>query len=105
LKGVDWAGQTVKGNADDIALKEALANKQIAFQAVPTNTAYPSEKLVKDKLDLKADKADVVSDFIGGIVKLGVPMMPRNCMNCSTHEFTDWISTKPQVQAQDCLML
>ena len=38
---------------------ENEANKRTTFQAAPTNTAYPSEKLVKDSLDLKADKSTV----------------------------------------------
>jgi len=34
---------------------ELTANKVVAFQSTPTDTAYPSEKLVKDSLDGKAD--------------------------------------------------
>ena len=35
---------------------ENSANKKTAWQATPDNTSYPSEKLVKDSLDLKVDK-------------------------------------------------
>ena len=38
---------------------EDSANKVTEFQATPTDTAYPSEKLVKDSLDDKADTADL----------------------------------------------
>lgn len=34
---------------------ETTSNKVTAFQVVPDNTHYPSEKLVKDNLDLKAN--------------------------------------------------
>lgn len=36
---------------------ETQANKRTSFQATPTDTAYPSEKLVKDSLDAKVDKS------------------------------------------------
>ena len=36
---------------------ENVVNKRTTFQATPTDTAYPSEKLVKDNLDLKANLA------------------------------------------------
>jgi hypothetical protein len=46
---------------------EDQANKRSSFQTTPTNTAYPTEKLVKDALDAKAEvehthpKSDVVN--------------------------------------------
>ena len=40
--------------------KEDLANKTTSFQATPDNTRYPTEKLVKDSLDLKANIDDVL---------------------------------------------
>ena len=58
LKGTGWAGQTVKGNADAIALRELLANKVASFQAEPDDTHYPTEKLVKDALDLLDERID-----------------------------------------------
>ena len=39
---------------------EDETNKVTVFQLTPTDTAYPSEKLVKDSLDLKADDNAVV---------------------------------------------
>ena len=51
IKGTSWTDETIKGNADAIALRELLANKRTTWQATPTNTAYPSERLVKDSLD------------------------------------------------------
>ena len=38
---------------------ENADNKMTSFQATPTDTAYPSEKLVKDSLNDKADIADL----------------------------------------------
>lgn len=37
---------------------ENVANKTSTFQATPDNTKYPTEKLVKDSLDLKEDEAN-----------------------------------------------
>lgn len=45
---------------------EDVANKRTSFQATPTNTAYPSEKLVKDSLDGKANLSGAT--FTGAIV-------------------------------------
>jgi len=39
----------------DGAIAETTANRVSAFQANPDNTHYPTEKLVKDSLDLKAN--------------------------------------------------
>src|SRR6056297_2240747 len=50
------AGDAV--NKGQLDLKEKVANKVTEFQATPDDTAYPSEKLVKDNLDLKEDKAN-----------------------------------------------
>jgi hypothetical protein len=49
-----------------IQLKEDVGNKTIVFQATPDNTKYPTEKLVKDNLDLK--EALVNKDAINGYV-------------------------------------
>lgn len=38
-------------------LKENLSNKRTSWNSTPSNTSYPSEKLTKDSLDLKVDKA------------------------------------------------
>lgn len=38
---------------------ETSANKVSAFQTTPDNTHYPTEKLVKDNLDLKANKSEM----------------------------------------------
>lgn len=48
------------------ALNTSIANKQTsalvtAFQTTPDNTHYPSEKLVKDSLDSKADSSSLTS--------------------------------------------
>src|SRR6056297_2037999 len=50
------AGDAV--NKGQLDLKENVANKVTEFQATPDDTAYPSEKLVKDNLDLKEDKVN-----------------------------------------------
>ena len=38
---------------------ESVNNKVSSFQAVPNDVHYPSEKLVKDSLDLKANKSEM----------------------------------------------
>lgn len=45
---------------------ENVVNKRTSFQATPTDTAYPSEKLVKDSLDLKANLSGAT--FTGAVV-------------------------------------
>ena len=40
------------------SLKEDVANKTTAFSATPANIKYPTEKLVKDNLDLKGNITD-----------------------------------------------
>lgn len=45
-------------NKPNLSIYELNTNKVSAFQLTPDNTHYPSEKLVKDQLDLKIDKAD-----------------------------------------------
>ena len=47
-----------KALSDAIALRELLANKVSAFQAEPDDTHYPTEKLVKDALDLLTSRID-----------------------------------------------
>ena len=51
LAGTGRTTETVKGNADAIALRELSANKVTAFQETPDDTHYPSEKLVDDSLE------------------------------------------------------
>ncbi|MFA5706585.1 MAG: hypothetical protein WDA41_09545, partial [Candidatus Neomarinimicrobiota bacterium] len=47
-----------KALSDAIALRELLANKVSAFQSEPDDTHYPTEKLVKDALDLLTSRID-----------------------------------------------
>jgi len=72
LAGAGRTTETVKGNADAVALRELLSNKVTAFQEVPTDAAYPSEKLVDDSLKnlagtgrtaetVKANADDIIS--------------------------------------------
>ena len=44
--------------------KEDVSNKKTAWQSTPTDTAYPSEKLVKDSLDAQSDRIDVTNNNI-----------------------------------------
>lgn len=44
--------------SDAIALRELLANKVSTFQSEPDDTHYPTEKLVKDALDLLTSRID-----------------------------------------------
>lgn len=43
----------------DISGKENISNKTSSWNATVNNTRYPTEKLVKDSLDLKANSADL----------------------------------------------
>ena len=45
-----------KANTSDLTAKEDVSNKKANWSSTPTNTNYPSEKLVKDSLDNKVDK-------------------------------------------------
>lgn len=45
---------------------ENRSNKVSSFQAEPDDTHYPSEKLVKDSLDLKANKSEMVIAAVSG---------------------------------------
>lgn len=55
----EWSRTTVGTIAEVAGLqtaldaKEVIANKRTTFQSIPTDTAYPSEKLTKDGLDTK----------------------------------------------------
>lgn len=40
----------------DLTTKEDVSNKKASWSGTPTNTNYPTEKLVKDSLDEKVDK-------------------------------------------------
>jgi len=44
---------------DDIFGKEDTANKTTSWGATPNSVRYPTEKLVKDSLDEKADKSEI----------------------------------------------
>lgn len=50
---------TITSKAVDVNGVEITANKVTAWSATPTDTNYPSEKLVKDSLDLKLTKSVV----------------------------------------------
>lgn len=54
--------------------REAVANKTTSWSSTPSDTNYPSEKLVKDSLDNKVDKV--------------------NGKGLSTNDFTDTLKTK-----------
>lgn len=41
-------------------LKENVSNKKTSWNSTPSNTSYPSEKLTKDSLDLKVNKATTI---------------------------------------------
>ncbi len=60
--GSQWKAAYASVNAynkdESDARYERLANKLTSFQTTPDDTHYPTEKLVKDSLDLKADKGD-----------------------------------------------
>ena len=45
--------------ADKINEKEKKVNKTSSWNATTNNIRYPTEKLVKDSLDLKANSADL----------------------------------------------
>lgn len=50
--------------------REAIANKVSAFSATPNNTNFPTEKLVKDSLDLKLNSS--LKGAINGLAELGL---------------------------------
>jgi len=50
--------------------REATANKVSAFTATPNNTNFPTEKLVKDNLDLKLNSS--LKGAINGLAELGL---------------------------------
>lgn len=61
---VDPAKWEIIGEASpDMESKEDKANKVSEWSATPTDEHYPSEKLVKDELDQKADKAYVDTEL------------------------------------------
>lgn len=64
----DANGQT-KDGGKKISDLEQIVNKAIAFSATPVDTKYPSEKLVKNELDLKVDKSTIGQP--SGIASLG----------------------------------
>ena len=52
------------GNLDNLLLaKEDVANKASSFSGTPANIKYPTEKLVKDNLDLKENLTNKASAF------------------------------------------
>lgn len=65
---VAWGGITgVITNQVDLSnalnAKENTVNRVTSFQAIPDNSHYPSEKLVKDALDAKEPSANKTSSF------------------------------------------
>lgn len=46
-----------------LAGKEVTSNKVTSWQSTPDNTHYPSEKLVKDGLNGKANSSDIETAF------------------------------------------
>ncbi|MCE2688111.1 MAG: hypothetical protein LW595_06175 [Rickettsiales bacterium] len=58
----DANGQT-KDGGKKISDLEQIVNKVITFSATPANVKYPTEKLVKDNLDLKEDLLNKVIAF------------------------------------------
>lgn len=59
---------------------ENVTNKVTSFQVTPTNTAYPSEKLVKDSLDntiysigIALAQLDADIEFVTGVAKFPFP--------------------------------
>ena len=48
-----------KPTIPDVSGKENISNKTSSWNATTNNTRYPTEKLVKDSLDLKANSADL----------------------------------------------
>ncbi len=63
LKNVDWDGSWLDADLLDWFDSndfEKVVNKVSSWQTTPDDIHYPSEKLVKDSLDLKADDNEVV---------------------------------------------
>lgn len=56
----------IAGSDQSVAGKEDVTNKVSSFQETPDDTHYPSEKLVKDNLDLKAAAADLATVATSG---------------------------------------
>ena len=63
LAGAGRTTETVKANADAIALRELLANKVVAFQATPDDTHYPTEKLVDDRFKVLEGRTPKIYGF------------------------------------------
>ena len=57
--------ETFLKSHQDISGKEDTSNKVSSWSSTTTDTHYPSEKLVKDSLDEKADKAEGVYYVVG----------------------------------------
>ena len=58
----DKAETYTKSEVDtSLSMKEDIANKVTSFGTTPSDNKYPSEKLVKDSLDVKADKTTLNS--------------------------------------------
>ncbi len=57
--------------------QEILTNKVTSFQVTPDDTHYPSEKLVKDNLDLKAS-ACIRGTFVNGDLSSGILTITHN---------------------------
>lgn len=70
---------------------ERSANKTSSFQTNPDNTRFPTEKLVKDNLDLKEDKANRVSAFqaVPDNTHYPTEKLVKDSIDALREEFTD----------------
>jgi hypothetical protein len=70
----DYKLSTVSGSNK----AETQGNKKTSFQATPTDTAYPSEKLVKDSLDLKSPLSSPTFTGVVTIPNTGLHLLDTN---------------------------
>ena len=94
--GVAVGGDTLKKLDDKIALNELLSNKVLAFQATPDDVKYPTEKLVKDSLDLKSNIADI---YIISVLDTKFADNATNDRSRTNHTGTQAIATVINLQA------
>ena len=94
--GVAVGGDTLKKLDDKIALNELLSNKVLAFQATPDDVKYPTEKLVKDSLDLKSNIADI---YIKSVLDTKFVDNATNDRSRTNHTGTQAIATVINLQA------
>ena len=93
LKGTGWAGQTVKGNAEEIAEKENLANKKSTL-VENSEIYYPNQKAVNDGLDTKTSKSQIAynndtTSFIANTLTSGAIIERGSNANGSYIKFAD----------------